>query len=230
MFYLNNLSDDILSKIMKNVINDNPPLMTYCLKYLCKDFYKIINNNDLDICKNKGDDIELINKLYKRGDIGIFNWLYNNNVKLKHIDIISLIKNNRLDVLEESLKYKININVLFNRFYLTNTDEVIDNNNFSIFDLVKTNASFLLYSTECGYLNICKFFIDNPKYKMYKKQIPKMLDISCEKDKLHITKYILKNHINMIDYKRIKNCLDVYGSEIYDCVDIEILSQYNHIV
>ena len=57
-----------------------------------------------------------------------------------------------------------------------------------------------------------------------------MLDISCEKDKLHITKYILKNHINMIDYKRIKNCLDVYGSEIYDCVDIEILSQYNHII
>jgi len=228
MFYLNNLSDDILFKIIKNVSVDNPPLMTYCLKYLCKDFYNIINNNELEICQNKSDK-DLMNKLYKNGNIMVYNWLYQNNIKLKNIDVIYLIKNNRLDVLEESLKYKINTNVLFNRFYLTNTDEVI-NNNFTIFDLVKTNASFLLYSTECGYLEICKFFIDNPKYKMYRKQIPKMLDISCEKDKLHITKYILKNHINMIDYKRIKNCLDVYGSEIYDCVDIEILSQYNHII
>jgi len=228
MFYLNNLSDDILFKIIKNVSVDNPPLMTYCLKYLCKDFYNIINNNELEICQNKSDK-DLMNKLYKNGNIMVYNWLYQNNIKLKNIDVIYLIKNNRLDVLEESLKYKINTNVLFNRFYLTNTDEVI-NNIFTIFDLVKTNASFLLYSTECGYLEICKFFIDNPKYKMYRKQIPKMLDISCEKDKLHITKYILKNHINMIDYKRIKNCLDVYGSEIYDCVDIEILSQYNHII
>ena len=228
MFYLNNLSDDILFKIIKNVSVDNPPLMTYCLKYLCKDFYNIINNNELEICQNKCDK-DLMNKLYKNGNIMVYNWLYQNNIKLKNIDVIYLIKNNRLDVLEESLKYKINTNVLFNRFYLTNTDEVI-NNIFTIFDLVKTNASFLLYSTECGYLEICKFFIDNPKYKMYRKQIPKMLDISCEKDKLHITKYILKNHINMIDYKRIKNCLDVYGSEIYDCVDIEILSQYNHII
>jgi len=226
MFYLNNLSDDILFKIIKNVSVDNPPLMTYCLKYLCKDFFNIINNNELEICQNKSDK-DLMNKLYKNGNIMVYNWLYQNNIKLKNIDVIYLIKNNRLDVLEESLKYKINTNVLFNRFYLTNTDEVI-NNNFTIFDLVKTNASFLLYSTECGYLEICKFFIDNPKYPMYRKQIPKMLDISCENDKLDITKYILNNHIEFINIKRLYRCLDIFGEDIHDYIDIDILSQYNN--
>jgi hypothetical protein len=214
MFYLNNLSEDILYKILKDVIIDNPPLMTYCLKYLCKDFSKIINNNKIEICNNKDND-ELMNKLYKNGNVKIFNWLYQNNIKLKNIDVIHLIKNNRLDVLEESLKYKMNINVLFNRFYLTNTcdddkdDDIKKCNNFNLFDLVKTNASFLLYSTECGYLDICKFFIDNPKYKMYKKQIPKMLDVCIENNKSDIIIYILKNHIDMIDNKRLNNCLKI---------------------
>jgi hypothetical protein len=226
MFYLNNLSEDILVKILKDVIIDNPPLMTYCLKYLCKDFFNIINNNELEICQNKCDK-DLMNKLYKNGNIMVYNWLYQNNIKLKNIDVIYLIKNNRLDVLEESLKYKINTNVLFNRFYLTNIDEVI-NKNFTIFDLVKTNASFLLYSTECGYLDICKFFIDNPKYPMYRKQIPKMLDISCENDKLDITKYILNNHIEFISIKRLYTCLDIFGGDIHDYIDIDILSQYNN--
>jgi hypothetical protein len=214
MFYLNNLSNDILLKIIENVSIDNPPLMTYCLKYLCKDFKQIINKNKLKISVNK-DDTLLMNKLYKNGNINIYKWLYSNNIKLKYIDVIYLIKNNRLDVLEESLKYKINTNVLFNRFYLTNIYDD-DSNNFNIFDLVKTNVSFLLYSAECNNLNICKFFIDNPNNNMYKKQIPKIFDICIENNKLDILKYIVNNHIDILDDNRKNKYIEKYKINKFD--------------
>lgn len=69
---------------------------------------------------------ELCKKGTSRESIG---WLFKNNIYLSLKNIKYLIINNRVDILEGSLKYKENRDIIFNRFHfaqvLDNTDDIL---------------------------------------------------------------------------------------------------------
>lgn len=192
---INNLPNDILLNIISELFLVNSPILTYTLKYLCKNFYTIINNNKFQLSYEK-DDIILINKLYLNGNIDIFKWLCSNKYTIDYSDILLTIEYNRLDILNLLMNYKCYHKTIFNRFYLTDTNFV---DNFTIFDLAVYSKSFITHSIDHNNIEIFKFFIENKEYKMYYNQIPKIFNIICLKGNEIFLKYLLNNYSNIID-------------------------------
>lgn len=200
---INNLPQDILYNIISNVFKNNPPLLTYTLKYLNKSFYNIIHNNKF-ILSNILDNFTLIDHLCLNANINIFKWLCDNNYNINYNNILLLIEYNRLDLLNLLMEYNHYHNKLFNRFYLTDTN-LLDN--FTIFDLASYNKSYITHSIDHNNLNIFKFFIENNKYKIYYNKLPKILNIVCLKGNDIFLKYILNNYNDIIDKSTIKDII-----------------------
>lgn len=196
---MNFLTYDIINIILKNVTIDNTPLLTYRLKYVNKSFYNFICNENYKICKYLNDKEEDLDILYKNGNIQIYNWLYCNNINITYKNVIGLIQYNRYDILKYSLKFKNNINIIFNRFYLTYHNNDIHN----IFNIFNNGKSFLIYACENNSKDICDFFLNsydenNKRYTCYDKEIELCMEYASKNNNINILKYLINNHLDKI--------------------------------
>ena len=192
---MDTLPYDIINYILTEVTVDNTPLLTYRLKYVNKSFNNFINKEKYEVCKCLLDTEHTKEKLYKNGNKSIYTWLYKNDIYIKYKDVFGLIKHDRRDILDYSMNYNKNINIIFNRFYLTNT-----NTQFNIFDLIYQGKSFFMYACELGKVDICKFLLDsyNKKYKCYHSQIEDGINTGLLYNKPEIYKYLIKHHFDKI--------------------------------
>ena len=191
---MDKLPCDLINKILKNVTIDNAPLLTYRLKFVNKSFKKFIENEKYELCKYILDTQNVKNKLYSNGNISIFKWLYDHNIYIKYVDIFELINYNRIDVMYLSMMYKNNINIIFNRFFLSNMNET-----FNIFNLGYQGKSYFLHACEKNKLDICKFLLEYKKneteyYTCYHSQVEQGINMSLKYNNSDIYKYLIKYH------------------------------------
>ena len=124
----NKLPDKINKKIIYNCKEIINPINFYNLKYINKDFNKIINNFKYLYSNYKDEDFKKINDdlnllCCKKTSIKTFQWLFNNQIFLKLNHINNLIINNRLDIIKLCNLYARQNDILFNRFYLYSINE-----------------------------------------------------------------------------------------------------------
>ena len=207
---INLLPYEIIENILKYTININSPILSYRLKFVNKDFNDIIENYDGVLPQNICDSDNNKYLLLKNANIETYKWFLNKKYNLVHRDISTLILCDRPDILYLLLEYEKYKNVLFNRFYLTDSNIVEE---FNIFYFGKVNRSYLLLACECDNLNIVKFLLESDNRNVYYLQINAAVEYCLKNKNLKILKYLFYNYINkisIINYNKIKN-LDIYN-------------------
>lgn len=207
---INLLPYEIIENILKYTININSPILSYRLKFVNKDFNDIIENYDGVLPQNICDSDNNKYLLLKNSNIKTLKWFLNKKYNLVHRDISTLILCDRPNILYLLLEYERYKNVLFNRFYLTDSNIVEE---FNIFHFGKVNRSYLLLACECDNLNIVKFLLESDNKNVYYLQINAAVEYCLKNKNLKILKYLFYNYINkisIINYNKIKN-LDIYN-------------------
>jgi hypothetical protein len=207
---LNLLPYEIIENILKYTININSPILSYRLKFVNKDFNNIIVNYDGVLPQNVCDSENNKYLLLKNSNIETLKWFLNKKYDLVHRDISTLILCDRPDILYLLLEYEKYKNVLFNRFYLTDSNIVEE---FNIFHFGKCNRSYLILACECDNLNIVKFLLESDNKNVYYLQINAAVEYCLKNKNLKILKYLFYNYINKIstiNYNKIIN-LDIYN-------------------
>ena len=207
---INLLPYEIIENILKYTININSPILSYRLKFVNSVFNDIIINYDgvlpQNICDSENDKYLLL----KNANIETFKWFLNKKYNLVHKDISTLILCDRPNILYLLLEYEKYKNVLFNRFYLTDSNIVEE---FDIFQFGRVNRSYLLLACECNNLNIVKFLLESDNRSVYYLQINAAVEYCLKNKNLKILKYLFYNYINKIstiNYNKIIN-LDIYN-------------------
>lgn len=207
---INLLPYEIIENILKYTITKNSPILSYRLKFVNSVFSDIIQNYDdvlpQNICDSENDKYLLL----KYANIETLEWFLNKKYNLVHKDISTLILCDRPDVLNLLLEYERYKNVLFNRFYLTDSNIVEE---FNIFHFGKVNRSYLLLACECNNLNIVKFLLESDSRNVYYLQINAAVEYCLKNKNLKILKHLFYNYINKIsttNYNKIIN-LDIYN-------------------
>ena len=219
---MNNLPIDLIKDIFLLVCLDNPPLLSYRIKYVNQCFYQIVNDykGGLSNIEDTNDDRYI---LYDYGNIDIYRWLYDNKQFLTYEDVLGLILFRRVDILKYSIRYNNNIDVIFNKFHISSKYE---NPKFNIFDLNNINSSILLYACECNNLDAIKFLL---KYGYcYYSHLPNAIDVCCNNNNINIVKYLFTYYIHemySIKYSKLINCINVFGNKIEDLLFYLILSK-----
>ena len=219
---MDNLPIDLIKDIFSLVCLDNPPLLCYRMKYINKCFNSIVNNytTGLSNIKDTNDD-RLV--LYEYGNLDIYKWLYTNELYLTYEDVLGLILFKRIDVLKYSTRYIKNIDIIFNKFHVS---QKYENTKFNIFDLNNINSSILLYACECNNLEAIKFLLKHGY--CYYSHIPNAIDICCNNKFINIVKYLFTYYIHemySIKYSKLINCIHVFGKELEDLLFYLILSK-----
>ena len=187
---INLLPYEIIENILKYTININSPILSYRLKFVNSIFNTIIENYDgvlpQNICDSENDKYLLL----KYSNIKTLIWFLNKKYNLIHKDISTLILCNRPDVLYLLLEYERYKNVLFNRFYLTDSNIVEE---FNIFHFGKCNRSYLILACECDNLNIVSL-LESDNRNIYYLQINRAIDTCLKNKNLKIINYIYNNY------------------------------------
>lgn len=207
---INLLPYEIIENILKYTIIKNSPILSYRLKFVNSVFKDIIQNYDGVLPQNICDSDNNKYLLLKYANIETFKWFLNKKYNLVYRDISTLILCDRPDVLNLLLEYEKYKNVLFNRFYLTDSNIIEE---FNIFHFGKVNRSYLLLACECDNLNIVKFLLESDNKNVYYLQINAAVEYCLNNKNLKILKYLFYNYINkisIINYNKIKN-LDIYN-------------------
>lgn len=207
---INLLPYEIIENILKYTININSPILSYRLKFVNNIFNDIIENYDCVLPQNICDSDNNKYLLLKNSNIKTLKWFLNKKYNLVHRDISTLILCDRPNLLYLLLEYERYKNVLFNRFYLTDSNIVEE---FNIFHFGKVNRSYLLLACECDNLNIVKFLLESDNKNVYYLQINAAVEYCLKNKNLKILKYLFYNYINkisIINYNKIKN-LDIYN-------------------
>ena len=203
---INLLPYEIIENILKYTIVNNSPILSYRLKFVNSIFNDIIQKYDgklpQNICDNKNDKYLLL----KYANIKTLEWFLNKKYNLVHKDISTLILCDRPDILYLLLEYERYKNVLFNRFYLTDSNIVEE---FDIFHFGKCNRSYLLLSCECDNLNIVKFLLESDNKNVYYLQINGAIDICLKNKNLKIINYIYNNYKYKIYKKNIERIIEL---------------------
>ena len=203
---INLLPYEIIEHIFKCTININSPILSYRLKFINRDFNNIIVNYDgilpQNICDSENDKYLLL----KNANIKTFEWFLNKKYNLIHKDISTLILCDRPDILYLLLEYERYKNVLFNRFYLTDSNILEE---FNIFRFGKCNRSYLLLSCECDNLNIVKFLLESDNRNIYYLQINGAVDTCLKNKNLKIINYIYNNYKYKIYDKNINRIIEL---------------------
>lgn len=207
---INLLPYEIIENILKYTININSPILSYRLKFVDSVFNDIIENYDGVLPQNICDSDNNKYLLLKYANIETFEWFLKKKYNLVYRDISTLILCDRPDVLNLLLEYEKYKNVLFNRFYLTDSNIIEELN---IFHFGKVNRSYLLLACECDNLNIVKFLLESDNKNVYYLQINSAVEYCLKNKNLKILKYLFYKYINkisIINYNKIKN-LDIYN-------------------
>ena len=197
---INLLPYEIIENILKCTIENNSPILSYRLKFVNSVFKDIIEKYDGILPQNICDSDNNKYNLLKYANIETFEWFLNKKYNLVHKDISTLILCDRPDVLYLLLEYERYKNVLFNRFYLTDSNIVEE---FNIFHFGKCNRSYLLLACECDNLNIVKFLLESDNKNVYYLQINGAVDTCLKNKNLKIINYIYNNYKYKIYDKNI---------------------------
>jgi len=200
---INLLPYEIIENILKYAININSPILSYRLKFVDSVFNDIIQNYEGVLPQNICDSENNKYLLLKYSNIETFEWFLNKKYDLVYRDISTLILCDRPDVLYLLLEYERYKNVLFNRFYLTDSNIVEE---FDIFHFGRVNRSYLLLACECDNLNIVKFLLESDNRNVYYLQINAAVEYCLKNKNLKIINYIYNNYkykISTINYNRI---------------------------
>ena len=202
---INLLPYEIIENILKYTIVNNSPILSYRLKFVNSVFNDIIQNYDgvlpQNICDIDNDKYLLL----KYSNIETLRWFLNKKYNLVYRDISTLILCDRPDVLNLLLEYERYKNVLFNRFYLTDSNIVEE---FNIFHFGKCNRSYLLLACECNNLNIVKFLLESDNRNIYYLQINGAIDTCLKNKNLKIINYIYNNYKYKIYDKNIERIIE----------------------
>tara|TARA_B100000902_G_C26995695_1_gene757299 strand:- start:114 stop:752 length:639 start_codon:yes stop_codon:yes gene_type:complete len=202
---INLLPYEIIENILKKTIVNNSPILSYRLKFVNSVFSDIIQNYNgilsQNICDSENDKYLLL----KNANIETLEWFLNKKYNLVHKDISTLILCDRPDILNLLLEYERYKNVLFNRFYLTDSNIVEE---FNIFHFGKVNRSYLLLACECNNLNIVKFLLESDSRNVYYLQINGAVDTCLKNKNLKIINYIYNNYKYKIYDKNIERIIE----------------------
>jgi hypothetical protein len=203
---INLLPYEIIENILKCTININSPILSYRLKFVNKDFNNIIVNYigklPQNICDSDNDKYYLL----KNANIETLEWFLNKKYNLVYRDISRLILCDRPDVLYLLLEYEKYKNVLFNRFYLTDSNIVEE---FNILGFGKCNRSYLLLACECSNLSIVKFLLESDSRNIYYLQINAAIEYCLKNKNLKIINYLYNNYKYKINEKNIDIILNL---------------------
>ena len=233
---MNILPEDIfLEKIFFN-IKSLPPNQLYKLRRINKKFKKYIDElkynyiiRNLDskmICNN----FNKLSHLNNSGNIRVFKWLFSNNIFLLENNILTLVKDNRIDVFNECLKYNENINILFSkdRYQILSLGENIKT--------IKENSPLILAAYENNFKMI-KFFLEikginsNPFFR----QLDILIDVLLETKNKKIIKYIITYYYDrmigkMLTTQKVLNKLDNCEDLIFYCAKSKKICMNNNFV
>ena len=203
---INLLPYEIIENILKKTIVNNSPILSYRLKFVNSLFNTIIRKYDgvlpQNICDSENDKYLLL----KYANIETLEWFLNKKYNIVYRDISTLILCDRSDVLYLLLEYERYKNVLFNRFYLTDSNIVEE---FNIFHFGKVNRSYLILACECNNLNIVKFLLESDNKNVYYLQINGAIDICLKNKNLKIINYIYNNYKYKIYDKNIERIIEL---------------------
>ena len=216
---MDNLPEEIfIEKIFFNLKSLEPHKL-YNLRIINKKFKKYIDdlkynyyidNLDKRIICNHFNRLSQSNTLE---NIIVFKWLFKNNIFLSDNNILNLVKDDRLDVFNESLKYNENINIIFskNRYQLLSFGENIK--------IIKENSPLILAGYENNF-NMIKFFLETKGITInpFFRQLDILIDVLLEKGNKKIIKYILTYYYDKITGKKLttQKVLD----KLNDCEDL----------
>lgn len=203
---INLLPYEIIENILKKTIVNNSPILSYRLKFVDSIFSGIIQNYDGKLPQNICDSDNDKYLLLKYANIETLEWFLNKKYDLVYRDISTLILCDRPDVLNLLLEYERYKNVLFNRFYLTDSNIVEE---FNIFHFGRVNRSYLLLACECDNLNIVKFLLESDNRNIYYLQINGAIDICLKNKNLKIINYIYNNYKYKIYEKNIDRIIEL---------------------
>lgn len=203
---INLLPYEIIENILKCTININSPILSYRLKFINSIFNTIIEKYDgvlpQNICDSENDKYLLL----KYSNIKTLRWFLNKKYNLVHKDISTLILCDKPDVLYLLLEYERYKNVLFNRFYLTDSNIVEE---FDILHFGKCNKSYLILACECDNLNIVKFLLESDSRNVYYLQINGAIHTCLKNKNLKIINYLYNNYKYKIYDKNIEKIIEL---------------------
>jgi len=208
---INLLPYEIIENILKYTININSPILSYRLKFVNSVFNDIITNYDGVLPQNICDSDNNKYLLLKNANIETYKWFLNKKYDLVYRDISILILCDRPDVLYLLLEYEKYKNVLFNRFYLTDSNIVEE---FNILYFGKCNRSYLLLACECNNLNIVKFLLESDNRNVYYLQINAAVEYCLKNKNLKIINYLYNNYKYKINESNRNHILNLRNNII----------------
>ena len=208
---MNNLPIELVENIFNNVCKDNNAFFCYKLRSLNTMFLKVV-----DKYKGGFKRVYFPDRLFQIAHYSVFNWLFQNRLFFDYNDLVKLILYNRCDILQKSIEYKTNRNIIFTkrnvfdmRFYFTS---------FNIFNLQGVSTSLILYACECKRLDIVRFLLETDKGKCYTSQITNAVRVCVTKRAVDILDYLCCNYSKYIRNQNIflTFCISALESDFTD--------------
>ncbi len=208
---MDNLPIELIENIFNHVCKDNNAFSCYKLRSLNSAFLKVV-----DKYKDGFKRVYFPDRLFLRAKYPVFKWLFKNHLYFDYNDLIKLILYNRCDILEKSIEYKTNRNIIFTRrnvfdmrFYFTS---------FNIFNLQGVSTSLILYACECNRLDIVRFLLETDRGKCYSSQISNAVRVCVTKRAVEILDYLICNYSKYIRnlHNFITFCISSLENEFMD--------------
>lgn len=237
---INNLPTEILTKIIYN--NNFTPIELLKLKSLSlfRDIIGDFRGLYKDYSIPEEENIKMNDVCLSNISPDTIQWLYDNNYCFSLGNIKNMINNNRYDIIERGIEYDYFKKILYNRFYLFSTNDMI---NIDITD----HQNPIMIAGVYNRIEILDLLIKNNHEN--KTGIPMMeislLDISIKYDNKELLSYLIINYYDKIKeilpskmkyiINRINNCEDILFYLItskklkptHKMLDYCILKKYN---
>ena len=152
--------------------------------------YNTIINDDncIHVLNNRSEEIDIL--CLKNTPLYVFDWLFKNNIHLSIKNIQKIIIKNRIDVLKKGLYYKEFLNILFNRFHLCSSNDILS---------LSKNISPMSTAVQYDRIDIIKLLLESSTHgNPYLDQIDTIFEESIKYINTGTLKYLLVNHYDKL--------------------------------
>ena len=181
--------------------------------------YNTIINDDncIHVLNNRSEEIDIL--CLKNTPLYVFDWLFKNNIHLSIKNIQKIIIKNRIDVLKKGLYYKEFLNILFNRFHLCSSNDILS---------LSKNISPMSTAVQYDRIDIIKLLLESSTHgNPYLDQIDTIFEESIKYINTGTLKYLLVNHYDKLKeiINRKLNTLVLRFSNIEDILFYIIINK-----